>query len=329
MPFIVNGPNPDPEMAERQNRAARRYWQRHPGIYSNAYDPPSRADSERYPDFFVLGAQKGGTTWLMNQLALHPQLWCPIVKELFYFDELYCRGDSSWAWPARVQQLTSTLKTSNLLPFSRDYIEFAKSFYSDVCRVDDRWYSTNFQRGGADQFVGDAVITFPLLPLAAIGHMRRVSPHAKCIFLLRDPFERAWSHLRMLLPADDLSPETQLRVFAEYRDPIRAMTDYVSIYRRILAGFPKEQILLLDYADINGQPSELLQTVCEFIGVAFEDELFPYQDAVVFKGPDATQDQRVVDAILAVTNPIHEACTLVFPEIVRRWPSRSHKDPTV
>jgi hypothetical protein len=40
------------------------------------------------PDFLCVGAQKGGTSWLYQQLESHPDFWMPPVKELHYFDKL-------------------------------------------------------------------------------------------------------------------------------------------------------------------------------------------------------------------------------------------------
>ena len=40
----------------------------------------------RGPDFFCIGAQKGGTRWLFDQLDHHPGFWMPPIKELHYFD---------------------------------------------------------------------------------------------------------------------------------------------------------------------------------------------------------------------------------------------------
>ncbi len=40
------------------------------------------------PDFLCVGAQKGGTSWLYQQLASHPDFWMPPIKEVRYFDKL-------------------------------------------------------------------------------------------------------------------------------------------------------------------------------------------------------------------------------------------------
>ena len=44
------------------------------------------SDPDSGPDFLCIGAQKGGTRWLYDQLQLHPDFWMPPVKELHYFD---------------------------------------------------------------------------------------------------------------------------------------------------------------------------------------------------------------------------------------------------
>src|SRR5881296_3927906 len=40
------------------------------------------------PDFICVGPQKGGTSWLYQQLESHPDFWMPPIKELHYFDKL-------------------------------------------------------------------------------------------------------------------------------------------------------------------------------------------------------------------------------------------------
>ena len=56
---------------------------------SNRLTPhPLPHDPDAGPDFFCIGAQKGGTRWLYDQLQLHPDFWMPPVKELHYFDRL-------------------------------------------------------------------------------------------------------------------------------------------------------------------------------------------------------------------------------------------------
>ena len=46
-------------------------------------DPAVRL--ERFPDFFIVGPQRTGTTWLHAHLRFHPQIFLAEPKELFFF----------------------------------------------------------------------------------------------------------------------------------------------------------------------------------------------------------------------------------------------------
>src|SRR5438132_3664605 len=49
----------------------------------------SLAATRTGPDFCCVGAQKGGTGWLYEQLRAHPDFWMPPLKELHYFDRMW------------------------------------------------------------------------------------------------------------------------------------------------------------------------------------------------------------------------------------------------
>ena len=47
-----------------------------------------------FPDFIIIGAQKGGTSSLFSYLNQHPQLQLPDKKEIHFFDNDYQKGIS-------------------------------------------------------------------------------------------------------------------------------------------------------------------------------------------------------------------------------------------
>jgi hypothetical protein len=49
----------------------------------------------RWPDFLVLGTQKGGTTTLHHLLRQHPDVFLPSVKEVHFFSLHYGKG-AAW-----------------------------------------------------------------------------------------------------------------------------------------------------------------------------------------------------------------------------------------
>jgi len=44
------------------------------------------------PNFLIIGAPRCGTTWIQNNLALHPEVYAPSTKELHFFDRHYDNG---------------------------------------------------------------------------------------------------------------------------------------------------------------------------------------------------------------------------------------------
>lgn len=46
----------------------------------------------KWPDFLIIGTQKGGTTTLHNMLSQHPQIFMPPGKEIHFFDNHYHKG---------------------------------------------------------------------------------------------------------------------------------------------------------------------------------------------------------------------------------------------
>ena len=111
------------------------------------------------PDVFVVGVQKSGTTSLFGHLAQHPEVLPPLVKEVHYFDVSLNRGDA--------------------------------------------WYACHFPEVRAAsaraQDIGSPVLTFDASPYYIFhpdvaSRIRRYSPDARIIAVLRDPVARAWSH---------------------------------------------------------------------------------------------------------------------------------------
>ncbi|MFA9556918.1 sulfotransferase [Evansella sp. AB-rgal1] len=48
------------------------------------------------PQFLGIGAQKSGTTWLYENLRIHPELYLPNIKELHYFNKSISRNINYW-----------------------------------------------------------------------------------------------------------------------------------------------------------------------------------------------------------------------------------------
>src|SRR6266404_7759450 len=140
----------------------------------------SAANAAR-PDFLCVGAHKGGTTWLYQQLDSHPDFWMPPLKELHYFDQL-----------SRIQRSSSSrCRDERDLRFLESMNSLSAKPYMDL-----EHYARLFEPKGP-LLSGDISPNYSTLSNEVIRRIVEYFPSLKVIFLARDPVERMWSHLFM------------------------------------------------------------------------------------------------------------------------------------
>jgi Sulfotransferase family len=120
----------------------------------------SRTDGPRWPNLFIVGAPKAGTTTLHDALAAHPEVFMSATKEPHYFSSV-----------AAIDQRLE---------------------YLPVIRTESE-YLRLFRNSGSRRYVGESSTSY----LWDAGACRRISskvPDGRVIALLRDPVARAYSH---------------------------------------------------------------------------------------------------------------------------------------
>lgn len=116
-----------------------------------------------WPNFFIVGAPKAGTTWLYWNLRQHPDVFLPHVKEPHFF---------------------SRVKPNP----AKGYI------FRETTSVND--YLALYQRAERFKALGDASPSYLVTEAAAV-RIREQLPDARIIILLRDPIERTFSQYLM------------------------------------------------------------------------------------------------------------------------------------
>ncbi|MBN1237502.1 MAG: sulfotransferase [Gammaproteobacteria bacterium] len=209
----------------------------------------------RFPDFFIVGAAKSGTTSLHRYLAQHPAVFVPAIKEPNFF--AYCDRELDLTGPA-----------------SRRWIR--KVVYGRTIR-DEQQYLSLFAEAKPQQLVGESSPRYLYYPNAIVNLSLRV-PSAKLIVLLRDPVLRAYSHYRM-------NREYNLEPCSRFEDAV-ALEDQrvakgfgwdwhylrVSRYgeqlRRLLAHYPREQVFVCTYERLVAAPAAVCTEICTFLGIS-------------------------------------------------------------
>jgi hypothetical protein len=202
------------------------------------------------PNFFLVGAPKCGTTAMYNYLSTHPDVFMPRTKEPTFF----------------AQDLDEGKRGDDRL-FTRNLDEYL-ALFSD-------W------RG--ERRVGEGSVWYLYSKIAA-SQVKKFSPDARIIAMLRDPVEAMYSlHAHMLANgAEDLNSfDEALRVEKDRahgrRLPKHAyvvkgllyteVVKYASQVERYLDLFGHERVLVLIFEDFAADPGSAYRRVCDFLDV--------------------------------------------------------------
>lgn len=207
-----------------------------------------------WPNLFIVGAQKGGTTTLYETLKQHPQIFMPPIKEPHYF--------------------------------SRDRVIVDR----DLIVTKEHVYLQLFNSGADCKFRGESSPSYLWHPDVP-ERIQKKSPDAKIIIILRDPIERAYSQYLMdildgvkpLAFYDFLKkrgrPEDQAygtgKLYVE-------LGQYFEQVKRYLNVFGQEQVLVLLFEDLKLNPIKLYSDIAFFLKIKKEPFFLIPRDGVIY-----------------------------------------------
>ncbi len=202
-------------------------------------------DGELFPHFFVIGAQKAGTSTLCAMLDAHPRIIVSNPKE---------------------PRIVSRMDLSVHPQMAMHHIEWwREAAYGDPREWVPRLYAEVFPDRRGDSLLGDGT-TGTMLSRLAPGLIHDFRPAAKIIVILRHPVLRAysayWHHLRNGTAAADI------RTFLLLENNFAITTGcYEAVLRPWLATFPRDQILVLVYEEFFKASLTQIDLVTDFLGV--------------------------------------------------------------
>ncbi len=280
---------------------------------------------QRYPDFLGIGAQKAGTTWLHENLRRHPEIWLPPVKELQYFNQLYLQRDRRWMLAHRRRHGIRAL-THHIDQVPREKWNYRLiGRLADIidAEVSDEWYGSIFALAKPSQACGEVTPHYSLLPDDGIQHIVRLAPEVKIMLSLRDPIERNWSHIRMIATSKPGEREPDLMRIAAFPD-VMTRANYPAIISRWAQFVPEQRMLILFMDDILAQPLKLMADVCRFLGVEFEDDIFPRLEKPAHVGEKMDMPPELYELLKEQLHPTYVEMSKLFPEVAGRWMERHY-----
>lgn len=221
---------------------------------------------------FVLGigAQKSGTTWLHSYLERRGDIYIP-RKEIHYFDNKY-RSDlrrKSSRRQAQRDVRPNSLKSSASLEDGTVYRNFFQS------RVPPEV-----------NFFGEITPAYALIGEAGFREIRALFGNVRLIFIMRDPVERFYSHMRM--NATRAAEKGRRRRGAVELIELPAYVErsmYESTISNLERVFDETEILYLFYERLFRE--DTIRRLCEFVGVPYTAADF---DTIV--NPSSAQSER-------------------------------------
>jgi hypothetical protein len=273
-------------------------------VNASAENGTSRAERTRqvprYPDFYIVGAPRCGTTFMYEYLGRHPDIYVSPTKEPQFF--------------------ATDLDSGSYL----DSVSFM--------RDRDR-YLALFEAARPDQITGEAS-TWYLYSKEAAANIKAANPDALIIIMLRDPVQMLYSlHGRRLyggsenlLRFEDALEAEEARKRGE-RIPRRARNIKALYYRevgryseqveRYLDVFGERRVRIILFEEFRADPAATYRGTLEFLGV---DAAFRPDFRVVNEGVER-RSRRVQQALLAPG--VIRAARFVLPIRARPYVGRA------
>lgn len=222
-----------------------------------------------------VGAMKAATSWLYAQLRASPEVSVSPLKEVHFFDARFPEG----------ALMDTDLLAMHRLSFhisqpgdAAENLRRRPAFQASVDRVrmifDDNAYFEHFARFSRPdtRVLADITPAYAVIGSSGFEFMRRCCASQemslKILFILRDPVDRLWSHLRFI-PQLDPKVDPSRDWPDLLRDPVTmARSDYRRTMGDLESVFPADEIIYLFYEDLF---SAGIARLCRTLGVREPD----------------------------------------------------------
>lgn len=236
------------------------------------------------PLFFVIGAQKSGTTWLQSYFSWHPEVCVPYWKELNYWPATEGWGTANkrlnqrykdYYYPNPVKRLARLLGLRQKPPAGlKRGVKYAYDAYRNPHPPHTQYADAIFDRRHAgSRAFGEVCPQYALLSPQTYATMAQLAENVKFVYLMRDPLARTMSAVKHGLRFKDPSIEITeaMRVDAVEKALLNRRSwgfdksDYAATIARLESVIADDSIRYVFYENMFSQPE--MDGLCGFLGV--------------------------------------------------------------
>ena len=181
------------------------------------------------PNLFIIGAMKSGTTSLHEYLSTHPAIGMSQVKEPGYFAE-----ELTW-------------------------------------HRGEAWYLGLFPQNGPYRYRGESSTQYTMLPTfqGVAPRLHRFNPHARLLYIMRNPFERTlshyWHNVRVRNPREGGGEPRSLRQAVREQPRYLAYSDYATQLTPYVELFGRDALYALTFESLVANPQQELDRIYRWL----------------------------------------------------------------
>jgi hypothetical protein len=234
--------------------------------------------------FFVgVGAAKAGTTWLYRYLRQHPDVFTPAIKELHYWDDRF-RPDASkeillargyTLWREKFAAELGKLESKSALDSDPRLTLRIGALRDRLAMSSDDAYRAYWRDrvGPRQKAFGEITPAYALLPLNAFQKLRDQHATVRVIYLLRDPVDRLFSHMKVPdVRYPGLSAVESFEMALARRDSRVERSRYDLTLERLDRVFASDELLVEFYESMFTE--EATRRICSFLGIRWRQANF-------------------------------------------------------
>jgi hypothetical protein len=232
--------------------------------------------------FFVIGAQKAGTTWLSHYLKAHPNVSVPEWKEHDYWNMVEGRPNPSRmlaaqkkrreaqsVWRTLGAAMTFTLHARRQKAITLA-LKAAEAPYAPYSAYADVILENCDERTRA---AGEICPEYAVLRPETFERMAALQPNVRFIFLMRDPVARFVSGVRHgmrksgIAGTEDALSEAISASVADPHSRSAVLSRYDMTIRNLDDGVPDDRVLYVFFESMFDQSA--VRKICDFLGLPF------------------------------------------------------------
>jgi sulfotransferase family protein len=237
--------------------------------------------------FYCIGAQKSGTTWLQQVLESSPECLLNKRKELHYFDVWSRKVAPDFPMAMHIQFLKRVVdqlepiegeRNLNALSKVDGTVKILKTYSQTIDEKSDHslYVETLMNGWNGEKLVCDITPSYAVLERQHFQEMDELGD-SRFLFILRDPVDRLWSQIRMIIRKRPNGSElSNDRFEAECIDLAEmylqgqnlekeSRSNYQKTILELDAAVPTNRRLYLFYEDIFKE--ETLNKLCSFLNI--------------------------------------------------------------